>query len=216
MAWDYKDKEFIKIYRKLTNWEWYTNINTKVLFIHCLIRANWRPGRWHGYKYDRGQFFASLPTLANETGLTIRQVRVALNHLKATGEVTDSICGKFRLITVVSFDKYQGKRQDLRQDNDTDNDRIVTDKRQDDDSRYKNNKELYPTDIEEKEEPAPAPDGGADGYGDAPPEWSDWWEKDFMDNIADNPGMTRSAWYDFVKPILERQSREKDSEDEAE
>ena len=105
--WNYSDNEFIKIYRKMLNWEWYTDVNTKVLFLHCLLRANWKPGRWRGYKYDRGQFITSLPKLAKETGLTIKQVRTALKHLKATGEVADKTYSKFRIITVVCYDEYQ-------------------------------------------------------------------------------------------------------------
>ena len=107
MSRDYSDKEYVKVFRKMIRWEWYTDINTKVLFLHCLLKANWKPGSWHGYKYERGQFITSLPTLANETGLTIRQVRTALTHLKSTGEVTDKIYSKFRIITVKSYDSFQ-------------------------------------------------------------------------------------------------------------
>lgn len=105
--WNYSDNEFIKIYRKMLNWEWYTDVNTTKLFLHCLLKANWKPGRWRGYKYERGQFITSLPTLARETGLTIKQVRTALKHLKATGEVADWHDHKIRIITVVCYDEYQ-------------------------------------------------------------------------------------------------------------
>lgn len=114
--WEYTDTEYVKLFRKLLNWEWYTDVNTKVLFLHCLLKANWKDGSWHGYKYKRGQFITSLPSLSRETGLTIRQVRTALNHLKATGEVTDWHDNKIRIITVVSFDKFQSRdRQNGRQ-----------------------------------------------------------------------------------------------------
>jgi DNA-binding transcriptional regulator YhcF (GntR family) len=107
MSWNYSDNEFIKIFRKMLNWEWYTDVNTKTLFIHCLLKANWKPGSWHGHQYDRGQFITSLPSLAKETGLSVQQVRTALKHLKSTGELTDKKYPKFRIITVVSFDKFQ-------------------------------------------------------------------------------------------------------------
>ena len=132
--WEYKDSEYVMLFRKMVNWEWYTDINTKVLFLHCLIKANWKPGSWHGYKYERGQFITSIPTLAHETGLTERQVRTALKHLKATGEVTDWHDNKIRMITVVSYDKYQGERQANGQSDDSQ----TPDKRQASDSRYKN------------------------------------------------------------------------------
>ena len=132
--WEYKDSEYVKLFRKMTEWEWYTDVNTKVLFLHCLIKANWKAGSWHGYKYERGQFITSIPTLAHETGLTERQVRTALNHLKATGEVTDWHDNRIRMITVVSYDRYQGERQTNGQSDDSQ----TTGKRQASDSRYKN------------------------------------------------------------------------------
>ena len=107
--WNYSDNEFIKIYRKLLNWEWYTDVNTKVLFLHCLLKANWKDGSWRGYKYKRGQFITSLPSLARETGLTIKQVRTALKHLKQTGEVADWHDSRVRIITVLSYDDYQDR-----------------------------------------------------------------------------------------------------------
>lgn len=122
MGWKYSKHEFIKIYRKLLDWEWYTDVNTTKLFLHCLLRANWKDGSWHGHEYKRGQFITSLPQLARETGLTVRQIRTALNHLKSTGEVTDKIYSKFRVITVVSYDQFQTS--------DRQNDSQVTGKRQ--------------------------------------------------------------------------------------
>lgn len=98
---------FIKIYNKMLNWEWYDDKNTRILFIHCLLRANWKSGSWHGIDYKAGEFITSLPTLATETCLSVRQVRVALDHLKLTGELTDRRQGNVRIITVVKWNEYQ-------------------------------------------------------------------------------------------------------------
>ena len=135
---------FIKLYKKMLKWEWYDDTNTKVLFLHCLLRANWQETSWHGVTLKPGQFITSLPNLAKETGLSVRQVRVAIDHLKMTGEVADKSFNKFRIITVVKWDDYQSV--------DRQNDRQVTGKRQADDRQvtadkeykeYKNNKNIY-------------------------------------------------------------------------
>ena len=105
--WNYSDKEYIKLFRRLLKWEWYTDVNTKVLFIHCLLKANWKDGSWHGYTYKRGQFITSLASLARETGLTVKEVRTALKHLERTGEVASWHDSKIRIITVISYDQYQ-------------------------------------------------------------------------------------------------------------
>lgn len=98
---------YLKLYKKLLKWEWYDDINTKVLFLHCLLRANWESGSWHGIDYNAGQFITSLQTLAVETHLTVKQVRVALRHLKETNEVADQRQGNCRIITVIKWNEYQ-------------------------------------------------------------------------------------------------------------
>lgn len=116
MAWKYSRKEFIKVYRKFMEWEWYTDTNVKALFLHCLLKANWKPGVWHGIHYDAGEFITSLPSLAEETGLSIQQARTAILRMQESGEITsritDNVTGKRltknRIITVKNWTVYQG------------------------------------------------------------------------------------------------------------
>lgn len=112
----YSAKAFIKVYRKFMEWEWYTDINVKTLFLHCLLRANWKAGVWQGIHFEAGEFITTLPSISEETGLTVRQARTALEKLKLTGELsvklTDNVTGKSlnkcRIITVNNWDRYQG------------------------------------------------------------------------------------------------------------
>lgn len=113
---------FIKIHRKILTWEWYDDVNTCRMFIHCLLKSNWKSGSWHGIKYNAGEFITSLQTLAKETHLTVSQVRVALNHLKMTGEIADRRHGNARIITVIKWNDYQL--------DDRPNDKPVTDQSQ--------------------------------------------------------------------------------------
>ena len=45
---------YIKIDRNILNWEWYDDVSTKVLFLHCILRASWKENEWHGRKIQRG------------------------------------------------------------------------------------------------------------------------------------------------------------------
>ncbi len=108
---NFSDEEYLKVFRKMVFWEWYTDVNTTKLFLHCLLMANWKPGRWKGISYKRGQFFTSISGLAHETGLTVKEVRTALEHLESTNEVASKTTNRYTLITVLSFDKYQGEGQ---------------------------------------------------------------------------------------------------------
>ena len=98
-----KEGSWIKLYRSLLDWEWYDDINTCRLFIHLLLTANYEDKKWHGMVIKRGQRFCSLSTLAEETGLSIKSIRVALTHLALTGEVAR----QGMLLTLVGYAKFQ-------------------------------------------------------------------------------------------------------------
>ena len=102
---------WIKLNRSILEWEWYDDINTKVLFIHLLLTVNYEPKKWHGITIDRGQRVVSLAELAEETGLSIQNIRTAINHLKSTGELTRTLTrtltGQVPLVTVENYDKFQ-------------------------------------------------------------------------------------------------------------
>ncbi len=123
------DGGFIKISRRILNWGWYGDINTFRLFFHCLLKANWKKKEWNGREVQRGQFVTSLSILSQETGLTIRQTRTALEHLILTGELTNESSRQSRIITVNNYDKYQGEtngRANERQTNGKRNARLTT------------------------------------------------------------------------------------------
>lgn len=97
----------IKLHRKMLDWEWYLDIHTKSLFLHLLLKANWKPGRYMGIEVDRGELVSTYSNLAIETGLSVKAVRVALNHLIKTGEVTINGQSKFTIIRIENYDAYQ-------------------------------------------------------------------------------------------------------------
>lgn len=99
--------EFIKLYRNLLNWEWYSDINTCRLFIHMLLRANWKDGNFRGTTVPRGSFVSSIGKLAEETQLTPDEVRTAIKHLMQTHEVTKQSYSKYTVFTVKNYDAYQ-------------------------------------------------------------------------------------------------------------
>lgn len=102
-----KYKGFVALHRTILDWEWYTEANTMRLFVHLLLTVNHAPKQWQGIAVERGQRVASYGKLAAETGMSVKEVRTALNHLKKTGEVAHKATSKFGLFTVVNYDQYQ-------------------------------------------------------------------------------------------------------------
>ena len=78
-----------------------------MLFIHCLISANWKDGWYKGVKIPRGSFATGRIKLSEEVGLTEQQTRTSLNHLKLTNEITIKSTNRFSVITVVNYGVYQ-------------------------------------------------------------------------------------------------------------
>ena len=103
---------WICMHRKLLKWEWYDDINTTRLFIHCLLRANHKPNKWQGIEIPAGSFVTGRKKLSAETGLSERAIRTCLDHLKATNEITIKTTNKNSLITVANWASYQIKEED--------------------------------------------------------------------------------------------------------
>jgi len=101
------EQGWVKIHRKLLKWEWYDDINTKVVFLHLLLTVNYEAGRWQGRTIERGQRVTSLRKLAKEVRLTIDELRTALNHLKTTHEITQQSHANYSLLTVTKYNDYQ-------------------------------------------------------------------------------------------------------------
>ena len=118
--------DYVKISRKIIDWEWYTDINTKVLFLHILLKANWKPSRFQGTEVPRGSLVTSQQNMAAETGLTIKNVRTALKHLENTGEVAVSRHPKFSVITVKNYNQYQSSGSQMAVDGQSDGSRGAT------------------------------------------------------------------------------------------
>jgi len=96
---------WIKIHRSLLNWEWYDDNNTKILFLHLLLKANHKDKKFKGKVIKRGQVMTGYSLLAEQTQLTVKKVRVALKHLKRTNEVAIETSSKGSIIQIVNYDK---------------------------------------------------------------------------------------------------------------
>lgn len=114
---------WIKIHRKMIEWEWYNDINTKVVFLHLLLTANHKAQKWRGIVIERGQKLTSLSHLAKETKLSVKQVRVALNKLKTTSEVAIETTSKYTLITIEKYNDYQVNENEKGKANGTEEDK---------------------------------------------------------------------------------------------
>ncbi len=123
---------WIKLHRSLLDWEWYSDINVKTLFIHLLLKANHKDKKWKGHTIKAGQLLTGRKALSVETGLSEQQIRSALNKLKSTGEITIKSTNRSSVITLPAWESYQLDNQQTTQQatnkQPTDNQQITTNK----------------------------------------------------------------------------------------
>lgn len=122
------DSGWIKLHRKILKWEWYDDINTKVLFFHLLLTVNHEDRKWHGILIKRGQRLTSIKKLASETRLSLRQTRTALTKLISTNELTNESTSQYRIITINNYCQYQKATNELTNERQTSDKRATTNK----------------------------------------------------------------------------------------
>lgn len=142
---------YIKLYRRMMKWGWYTDTPTKCVFLHLLFLACYEPCYFKGVRLEAGQVVASVKQISIDTGVSVRSVRTALEHLKSTNELTQESHNKFSVFTINNYADYQGC--DKQADKQLTNNRQTTDKH----SYIKKNKE-------DKEDTPYTPQGVDDGF----------------------------------------------------
>ena len=98
---------WIKLYRKMLDWEWFSEPSTTSLFLYFLLSANPEDKQWKGMVVKRGQFVTSINSACEKCGITPRAFRTSLKRLIATKEVTSKTTSKYTIITICNYDCYQ-------------------------------------------------------------------------------------------------------------
>jgi len=119
---------WIKIHRKLLDWEWYDEPNTLRLFLHLLLKANHKNKSYRGTVIKEGQVMTGYDKLAKELSLSTQKIRTAINKLKLTNEITSVSTSQGTIIQIVKYKEYQVVTSKLTDEKQTDNKRITTNK----------------------------------------------------------------------------------------
>lgn len=140
---------WLKLFYQFRDWEWYGDPNMVALFIHLLLRANFKPVRRKGEIYGRGVVITSREELSRETGISERTIRTCLTRLKTTNEITIKATKQGSVITLTNYDKYQSSNAESDQVNDQPSDQQATNDRPTTDQRPTSSIELKKERIEE-------------------------------------------------------------------
>lgn len=156
---------FIKLHRQFKEWEWYTDIPTKTLFIHLLLSVSYQDYKYRGMIIKAGQRICSQRMLAEETGLSEMQVRRGLRILKKTKEISLNATNYNTLVTVENWAVYQdeGKEDNepITNQQRTNNEPITNEERTNNEASNKNTKNTKNT----KNNPPIVPPKGGEAEG---------------------------------------------------
>lgn len=158
---------WVKLYRELKSksiWQ-LSRPEQKVVLITILLLANHEENKWEWkgeqFTCKPGQLITSLNSLVRECGdgVSIQNVRTALDRFEKLGFLTNVSTKTGRLITVLNWEKYQGKdfvdnkgsNKEVTKSQQRPNKDLTTNKN---DKEYKNDKEIkkYNTPTAEPEE----------------------------------------------------------------
>ena len=98
---------WIKLYRKITEWEWYTTPSVAHLFIYMLIKASTASKKWNGRTIGKGQLVTSIAALSDATGLSKATIRRSIEKLVKSGEILRETTNRYSLITIRNYAKFQ-------------------------------------------------------------------------------------------------------------
>ena len=102
-----EDRTYIKLFRKILKWGWYGDTNTFRVFMHILLKANYKPKEYKGVMINSGECVFGRKAWAKELGLSEQQIRTAISHLQSTNEITITSTNKFSVIHVVKWELWQ-------------------------------------------------------------------------------------------------------------
>jgi hypothetical protein len=122
------NQSWVKLYRKITEWEWYSHPPTRDLFIHLLLTVNHKPTKYRGYDIPSGAAIYGRKEIAVLLGFSEQNIRTALVNLKSTNEITIKTTNKFSIIQIVRWDEYQSSTSNLTNNQPTTNQQLTTDK----------------------------------------------------------------------------------------
>ena len=99
-------KGYITLSRKILDWRWFKKPKTAHLFIFLLLAANFEKHDFEDIIIRRGQYVCTQERLSAETGLTLKEVRTALDNLKKTGDISIDTSRGYSIITISEYERY--------------------------------------------------------------------------------------------------------------
>lgn len=98
---------WVKLHRKLLEWEWYGDAHMVHLLVHLLLTATHEDRKYKGLTIKRGQLVTTIKELAEALGASDTSTRRRMKRLKSGGFLTIKVVHNRTTITICNYDSYQ-------------------------------------------------------------------------------------------------------------
>jgi hypothetical protein len=101
------DKGWVKINRSLVDWQWWSDHNATRLLLYLIVSVNYEDKKWKGELIKAGSMVLSWGTLSKKVGLSLRQVRTAMQKLVESGEIVKKVTNRYQVVTLTKWEQMQ-------------------------------------------------------------------------------------------------------------
>ncbi|MFI3241736.1 MAG: hypothetical protein R3Y43_04140 [Alphaproteobacteria bacterium] len=98
---------WIKLHRKILTWELYRDANAFRVYMHFLLNAYYEKTKWGQHEFEPGDYSFTYDALAGSLGLTVRQIRLAIEKLKKSQNIVSKMSGRFQVISIVKYNLFK-------------------------------------------------------------------------------------------------------------
>lgn len=102
---------WVKLHRKLLEWEWYQDAHMVHLLVHLLLTASHENREYKGLTIKRGQLATTTKELAEELGTSRTSIWRRLKRLEVERFVKLEVKQKETVITICNYDSYQESKK---------------------------------------------------------------------------------------------------------
>lgn len=93
---------WVKLPRDFLDFEYYKDAQTKGIYLHLLLTAEYSPRRLGSVELAAGQTLTTVKELVEKTGATKSQTRTALTRLQHANKIAIKTTNKFTIITLIN------------------------------------------------------------------------------------------------------------------
>lgn len=102
-----KTQNCFRFNKNTLHFDWFNEYQTRHLWIYLLLKANTEPVAFKSTVIDKGELMVTLSSLSTATGLTVSQIRTALEKLTDSNSIKVKPTNKYSVVKIIDYNSYK-------------------------------------------------------------------------------------------------------------